>query len=107
MLTKSVTVKQTVPMIITINIPPYSNLRTVLNISTVDSVTGQQFAHIQSLKILSAGRNVDGLMNEYSKGFMQPSFSRTAKSGDSSFYFDSAFFDLGIITNTSITSLII
>ena len=89
-------------MMITINIPLYSNLRTILNISTVDSVTGQQFAHIQSVKILSAGRNVDGLVNEFNKGFLQPSFSRAAKSGDLSFYNDNAIFDLGIITNTSI-----
>ena len=98
----TVLVKQIVPVIVTLNVPPYSNLRTILNISTVDSVTGQQFAHIQSLKILSAGRNVDGLFNEFNKGFLQPSFSRTAKSGDSSFYYDNAIFDLGIITNTSI-----
>jgi hypothetical protein len=105
MLTNRVSVKQTVPILITLNIPPYSNLRTVLNMSTVDSVTGQQFAHIQSIKILSAGRNVDGLMNEYGKGFMQPTFYRTARSGDSSFYYDNAIFDLGIITNTSIEFL--
>jgi hypothetical protein len=96
-----VNIRQMVPIIIHINIPPYSNVRTILNVSTVDTISNQQFASIQSLKILSAGRNINGLMNEYSKNFLTPVYSKTAKSGDSSFYNDNALFDFGIITNTS------
>ena len=86
---------------ITLNIPPFSNLRTVLNVSAIDLSTNKQFGAIQSLKIISAGRNVDGLLNEYNLGLMPgPTFYMSAS--DAAFYYDTAVFDLGIITNTSL-----
>jgi hypothetical protein len=92
-----VKIKDVVPVVFNLNIPPNSNYKVALEFKCVD-VAGQ-FGQIQSAKILSMGRNIDGLMREYKAGRI---LSVSNKSGiGESYYYDSIKIDLGIITNTS------
>ena len=48
------------------------------------------------------GRNIDGIMTDFLQGIIKPAYSRTGSNAiGSAYYNDTAFFDLGIITNTS------
>ena len=80
-------------------IPPNNNTKTKLNFSCVDAVTNRQFCHIKSISIVSFGKNVDGLLNEYKNNLIPGSYLIKALVG--TFYYDSYELDLGIITNTS------
>jgi hypothetical protein len=93
-----VSIRQSVNIKFKINVPSYSNIRLVLNFSCVQS--GVQFARIDSLGISSIGKNIDGLAKEYEAQLLNPVFSR--KDSLANFHQDTAEFDLGIITNTSI-----
>ena len=82
---------------VTLTIPPNSNVKTWAQFKCVDSIG--QFATIESLKIVSMGRNINGLMREYNASRLVP-YYYTSGVGES-FYKDMVDFDLGIITNTS------
>ena len=90
-------IRNSLALQVTLTIPPNSNVKTVIQFKCVDS-TGQ-FANIESLKIVSMGRNINGLMREYNASLLVPTYY-TSGVGES-FYNDSVSFDLGIITNTS------
>lgn len=96
-----VSIRQKVNIKFKINVPSFSNIRVVLNFSCVQS--GVQFARIDSLGISSIGKNIDGLAKEYEAQLLSPVYSREDSSA--SFHQDTAVFDLGIITNTSIVDL--
>ena len=91
-------IRVSVSRIFTLNIPPNSNVRIILKFACVDT-TGQ-FGSIQSLKIVSIGQNVNGLMREYNASLINPVLSSSGVA--ETFYSDSIMLDLGIITNTSI-----
>jgi hypothetical protein len=92
----SVSIKQLVTFRVNINIPPNSNLPA--NFTFTCASPGFQYGHIKAIRVISMGRNIDGLMREYNASFLSPTFYSTNSSA--TFYTDSANFDLGIITNT-------
>lgn len=94
--TQTASIGQSLTLNLSINIPPYSNCRTKLVFSCVDNLSARQFCHINSIKIVSFGKNVDGLQNEYLNNLILPLFDKTAMT----YYNDSASLDLGIVTNT-------
>ena len=82
-------------------LPLFSNLETKVIFECITTIRGQpeQFGSIHSFKVVSAGRNVDGVMSEVISNRINPVFSTRSPGG---FYADSAELDLGIVTNTGI-----
>jgi hypothetical protein len=92
---------------ISINIPQFSNLRTILTFSCLTTVSGvqKQFANILSFNVISMGKNVDGLMSEINKLGLNAKMSSISPNGlkyFENFYNDTATLDLGVVTNTGI-----
>lgn len=81
-------------MVFRVNIPPGRNYRTQLYMYC--QVSGKTFCKFESMHIVSIGRNIDGLWNEYQLGLIKPTFSKQTDT----FYTDLGLLDLGIITNT-------
>ncbi|RNA15674.1 hypothetical protein BpHYR1_008571 [Brachionus plicatilis] len=93
---QQVSIRQSLKLNISLKIPPYSNCRTKIIFSCVDKTSGRQFCQINSTRIVSFGKNVDGLKNEYLNNLILTEFNRSAMT----FYNDMAILDLGIVTNT-------
>ncbi len=96
-LSETVAIGQNVTSHICIKFPDFANARTIVSLNCIDPVTGRQFCSFLSMKIVSAGRNVDGLMSEYTYKLMKPTYNNLTDP----IYTSSVTFDLGIITNTS------
>ena len=91
---QSASIRQSLKINLAITIPPYSNCRAKIVFSCVHNQ--RQFCHFNSLKIVSFGKNVDGLKSEYEKNLMLTNFNKSVLA----FYNDTAILDLGIVTNT-------
>ncbi len=82
---------------VSIYIPAFTNHLLQVVISSLNYASMRPFADIRSARIVSMGRNVDGLFNDYSLyGKHQPEFVSSVDE----YYADHVVFDLGIITNT-------
>ena len=104
-LMQSAGIGQIVKVNITLVIPLFTNLRTKLMFSCIDTSTGQpkQFANILSFSVISMGKNVDGLMSEINQLGFNPTMSRLSSNGYKyyeNFYNDTAVLDMGVLTNT-------
>lgn len=91
---QTVSIRQLLNLSFSIKIPPYTNCRAKILLSCVKNQ--RQFCDINSLKIVSFGKNVDGLKNEYSKNLIFEKLNKSVLA----YYNDTAILDLGIVTNT-------
>ena len=101
----SAAIGQIVKVNITLTIPLFTNLRTKLMFTCIDTSTGQpkQFANILSFSVISMGKNVDGLMSEVNELGLYPQVSSLTSNGYKyyeNYYNDTAVLDMGVITNT-------
>jgi hypothetical protein len=60
-----------------------------------------QYCNIISASIKSIGKNIDGILNDYNNGhdYLKPKYYKN-EIDFNDFYYDTAKFDFGIITNT-------
>jgi hypothetical protein len=90
-----VSIRQQVNVSFTLVIPLNTSTRVILTLKTIDNVTNGQFADISDVYMLYAGCNVDGFVGDQA---IAPAFT----SSKSNFYFDTVYFDLGVVTNTGL-----
>lgn len=64
-----------------------------------DATNNYEICNIKSFKIVSMGANVDGPMTDFNHGLIPITMSTAS---NDSYYNNSAFLDMGIVTNTSI-----
>lgn len=95
---KTLNIRQTYSYTYWLIVPPFTNSRLSLTASCMDRITGRIPCTILSLQLVSMGRNIDGLWSEYSYGLMSPTYYRNSTLDN--YYNDTAFIDLGIVTNT-------
>ncbi len=67
--------------------------------SCLDAATGISFCNIESFRVISAGRNVDGLMADIPNDRILGTYN---SSSEINFHNDTATLDLGVITNTGL-----
>ena len=103
--TKKIKKNKPVKVNIEVNIPQFNNIRTIIKFSCSEANKTNpknkiQFGQLISLKLLMAGRNVDGLMSENNHFGFKANFTSESTHGALAKTSDTATLDLGVVTNT-------